>query len=494
MRRLAFGAGLVALSAMAVAQNPHYRHVLRLNLESDFVSNGLLGDAAGAVAFDGSNLYVAGYRNAAGPGPVGILKVATPFGVPQKSVLYSNPQQAGDGADCRLEYKAGSLYYASGLGTVSTSLSGIRRLLPDGSVDMSFAGDGVLNPNEVGLGFNQRLDAMTLDPYQLQFKMVALNQGRADVFRFDTPSGNNLGWMQFTTLPTATGWREIAMDKPGNAWFRENNDVRFSLRVSATNFSPIYTIIDLPNADLPQSCLEVIPGTNLYIQEIAYNDRTSGSNSVMLTTVDGVSRGTLTGTEQIDGSAQAGFSSDKLNVHYANGGAANFLFVTDCGAHPGVSIYEAYPDKQIAVNMDLGLAGSAEGTFFKLEFRNPSNPSQIQHFVNVQVDSTGRLRYVPNFTGTYLLTVVGGSFLRKSVGPMSVNVDGSYFNHVAMVNGDTNSDGVVNLEDFDIVGHAFGSEAGGSSWDNRADLDRSGSVDLGDIDIIAENFGDEGDL
>lgn len=494
MRRVAFGVGLFALAAMSTAQNPHYRHVLRLDLENDFTSSSPLGDSAGAVAFDGSTLFVAGYRSASGAGPVGILKVATPFGVPQKSILYSIPQQAGDGADCRLEYKAGSLYYASGLGAVSTTLSGIRRILPDGSVDMSFGGDGVLNPNDVGLGFNQRLDAMTLDPYQLQFEMVALNQGRSDVFRFDTPTGSNLGWMAFTTAPTDTSWREIAMDKPGNAWFRVNNDLQFALRVSATNFSPMYTIIDLPHADLPQSCVEVIPGTNLYIQEIAYNDRTSGSNSVMLATVGGASLGTLTGTEPILGSSPAGFTSDKLNIHYANGGAANFLFVTDCGSRPGVSVYEAFPDKQVGIDLDLDLVGTAEGTYFKIEFRNPSIPSQIQKFVNVPIDGAGRLRYVPNFTGTYLVTVVGGGYLRKTVGTMTVNVDGSYFPHITPVNGDTNVDGSVDLGDFDIVGNAFGSVPGNSNWDARADLDRSDAVDLGDIDIIAENFGQQGDF
>jgi hypothetical protein len=54
--------------------------------------------------------------------------------------------------------------------------------------------------------------------------------------------------------------------------------------------------------------------------------------------------------------------------------------------------------------------------------------------------------------------------------------------------GDLDHDGTISIIDITIIAMAFGSEKGGSRWNEKADIDCSGAINIVDIFIVARNF------
>lgn len=55
--------------------------------------------------------------------------------------------------------------------------------------------------------------------------------------------------------------------------------------------------------------------------------------------------------------------------------------------------------------------------------------------------------------------------------------------------GDADGDGMVNIKDYNLIIGAFGSAAGGATYDEKADLNSDGMVNIKDYNIVIENFG-----
>jgi hypothetical protein len=92
--------------------------------------------------------------------------------------------------------------------------------------------------------------------------------------------------------------------------------------------------------------------------------------------------------------------------------------------------------------------------------------------------------------GEYTLRAKAGTWLRKSE-VFSLPQESSVT--LSLVNGDCNSDNVVDLTDYSIIAMAFNSILFGDRWDERADLNQDNVVDLTDYIILATSFNWIGD-
>jgi hypothetical protein len=54
---------------------------------------------------------------------------------------------------------------------------------------------------------------------------------------------------------------------------------------------------------------------------------------------------------------------------------------------------------------------------------------------------------------------------------------------------DVNQDGIVDMKDIAIVGHAFGTTPTSSDWNPNADLNRDLEVDIHDLSLVRQDFG-----
>ena len=59
----------------------------------------------------------------------------------------------------------------------------------------------------------------------------------------------------------------------------------------------------------------------------------------------------------------------------------------------------------------------------------------------------------------------------------------------AVVPGDINGDGVVDISDAILASHAFGSSTGNPDYNPAADLNSDGNIDIFDMLMLARNFG-----
>ena len=95
--------------------------------------------------------------------------------------------------------------------------------------------------------------------------------------------------------------------------------------------------------------------------------------------------------------------------------------------------------------------------------------------------------------GEYDVVVRGQTSLRNRRPAVSIGVDDTPRCFGTLLEGDSNSDGVINKADAAIVQHAFASASGDVTFDARADLNRDGAVDVLDFSLLALNAGRGGD-
>lgn len=117
------------------------------------------GDAAIDAVFDGTTVYVAGFRSQSGTGPVGIVRIDNVLNRPSGNLGYGTGvakifgwTAAGTGRDTRLVYYNGYLYVGFGLGHNANPATAIVRLTPYGVWDEFWSNDGLLTLSELGVG------------------------------------------------------------------------------------------------------------------------------------------------------------------------------------------------------------------------------------------------------------------------------------------------------------------------------------------------------
>ena len=108
----------------------------------------------------------------------------------------------------------------------------------------------------------------------------------------------------------------------------------------------------------------------------------------------------------------------------------------------------------------------------------PSNPDGTVQNVESILDPTGSIftpvSFAEDTNGNLYILNLGGGIYR-------ILTD-------ALVPGDANSDGVVNILDLDALGTNFG--LAGGATNAQGDFNGSGSVDLFDLDLLGMNFGE----
>ena len=139
----------MAVCAVSLASAQQFIHLRSYTLADlfDGTANGI-GSNIGDVAFDGTNLYVAGYHTSSGLQTVGMARISNFYSggnfiasdtalTPAWKVQLT---QDGGSRDTRLVYYNGALFLGTGLGGSNT---GIRKYDTNGNLNTSWAGDGV---------------------------------------------------------------------------------------------------------------------------------------------------------------------------------------------------------------------------------------------------------------------------------------------------------------------------------------------------------------
>jgi len=374
--RLLVALGL-AVSAYALAPAQYsFIHLRSYSLASLFNGNASsIGSNIGDVAFDGTNLYVAGYHTTGGTQTVGMARISNFYNagnfVASNSALTPawtvQLSQDGGSRDTRLVYYNGSLYLGTGLGGSGT---GIRKYDTNGNLDTSWAGDGLLSLSEAGVS---RYDTLEIDPgYSGSGATLAVGvYGNTSILRFDLNTGANAGDISpVSGAPTAL--RDIAFAPNGNMFYKWNGGannaagIRRLQRTGAQSFADQGNFASFTEGALQQSTVAYVPVSQAYghLQDLVlFNQRVSGLNQVYVYDPSGnqVTQLTGAGTTADGFNIPSGYSNTLLNYSsYITSDGRVFIFVVQGGGSASyadrLDIYEVVPEPGSLLALGAGTA------------------------------------------------------------------------------------------------------------------------------------------
>ncbi len=372
-------AGLLMMMASA-QQFIHLRSYTLADLFNG--ASGGVGSNIGDVAFDGTNLYVAGYHTGSGTQSVGMARISNFFDgtdfVASNTTLTSAwtvslTQDAGS-RDTRLVYYNGALYLGTGLGSGNASNTGIRKYDTDGNLDTNWAGDGLLSLSEAGVS---RYDTLEIDPgYQGSGPSLAVGVfGSTIIRRFDLNDGTNIGNTSAVSgAPTAV--RDITFAPNGNMYYKWNGGsgnaagVRLFERTGVTTFTDQGNFVSLTEGALQQSTVTYVPVSQVlgHLQDIVlFNQRVSGTNKLFVYDVSGnlVTELTGEGPTQDSFTPPSGYANTLLNSSYfITSDGRLFIFVVQGGGGSGtyidrLDIYEVVPEPSSLLALGIAVLSAA---------------------------------------------------------------------------------------------------------------------------------------
>jgi len=376
--RLLWAVGLTAC-AVSLASAHQFIHLRSYTLADlfDGTANGI-GSNIGDVAFDGTNLYVAGYHTSSGVQTVGMARISNFY--TSGNFIASNTalttawkvqlSQDGGSRDTRLVYYNGALYLGTGLGSGTAANTGIRKYDTNGNLDTNWAGDGLLSLTEAGVS---RYDTLEIDPgYSGSGATLAVGVfGSTIIRRFDLGTGTNAGNIPAVSgAPTAI--RDITFAPNGDMYYKWNGGtgnaagVRKFTRQDVTSFSDAGNLVSLTEGALQQSTVTYVPVSQVYghlADIILYNNRVTGTNQIIVVDVFGNLIANLTGVgPTADGfTPPSGYANTLLNSsYYITPDGRLFIFVVQGGGAAGtyidrLDIYEVVPEPASVLALGSGL-------------------------------------------------------------------------------------------------------------------------------------------
>jgi hypothetical protein len=233
----------LAGALMSASAQVSFKHLKSVDISTYFPGGGQQGDLASDVAFDGTNLYIAGMSTANSLAePVGVLKISNVLSLDVNAWGYTpliTLIQAGQSRSSYVVYHDGFLYLGTGLGDGGNvaARTGIRKYDAQTGTQVSgWNGTGVVLPSD--LDNSSRAECIEIDPgYQGSGASLAvLARGRGFIFRRDFATGSALP--NILSVPsrdcqggqTTTGMRDITFSPEGDAYLRVDNSIFYAQR------------------------------------------------------------------------------------------------------------------------------------------------------------------------------------------------------------------------------------------------------------------------
>jgi hypothetical protein len=327
---------LACAVASAACSQVQFTHLKSADLSPYFTHLMGLGDSVSDIAYDGSNLYIAGFSTLGfGQGEpteanVGVLKVTYGLSLGVNVLSFDNLISLNQRAQSRVSYVAyrdGFLYLGTGLGHTSNdpALTAVRKFnAADGSPISNWNISGSVVPSD--LSGSARMECLSIDPRS--GAPAILCRGRGLTFRRDATSGAGLpNILNVPTRPnntTTTGVRDIAFAPNGDIYARVDNSVYYGSRTADNTIQGgiLTQIIDFESDNSLQVLINVEYMVTSCGDRLVLNRRTGDANNritrvlIYAKNTDGnwVQESIISGNEILpDGTQPSAFGFDIFN-------------------------------------------------------------------------------------------------------------------------------------------------------------------------------------
>jgi hypothetical protein len=332
----------LGIAAGALWAQPTFTHLKSVDLSSYFTAGGPQGDSVSDVAFDGRNLYVAGFAvaNTTDPVPVGVLKISNVLSPDTNQWSYVPLISLTQAAQSRVSYvvyKDGFLYLGTGLGDGSGNSSSHRH--PQVRRDHRRTGHELEQCRRRGHAL--RSHARHHHPHGVCRRLTpairaavsrwrSLARGRGYVFLRNLITGGAAGSMlcrpRRTDGSIITTMRDITFNPAnGDVYLRLEEGIWYAQRTDATSVlsDDAIQILSLPSPNLVLVNLLYLPTPSGDLLLANQRSNPPTSPQIQVYQVNGANLtlyNQITGSEPLpDGTTPPAFNFDIFNYTYGDG-------------------------------------------------------------------------------------------------------------------------------------------------------------------------------
>ena len=268
---------LAAAATSASAVSFYQKAVVDLTPVTSGVNANDIGSNASAVAWDGTNAYLAGFNNGATARDTALVTVSTVLTTPTFSSRYGliSLTPSGGRGYIGLDYKAGV---------------GVANVFDSGSAatvgEFTTAGTQVFTPVTLAA---RPPAGPNFDPFPGSNRLSYIYQNSGLVRNVDVTTGASTGQTNTnlgTTAGAGTLFRDIDYANNGDLFVRTNNQVARANRVDATTFSATGTVLAaLTTSNNIGQSVSVVEGYAANSLFAVYNDHASNATGQLFTNV-----------------------------------------------------------------------------------------------------------------------------------------------------------------------------------------------------------------
>ncbi|MDX2147509.1 MAG: hypothetical protein SFZ23_08290 [Planctomycetota bacterium] len=273
---------LLAIAGLAGAAQAQLNLTLVANIDlidltGNAASDKYIGTSPAAVAWNGSEAYIAGWNNFGSSPRTALARVSNVFGTPSFSNAFGVINSASGRGYLDITRKGNNVYaaYENGGGQATNGIYGYD--VSGGLPPTNFANFLNSGYRASGIDVDSRTGDIVSSSVATGLRQFVLNDDASLTAIYGPIAPATAGYSILPTTDANTNWRDVQIDDAtGDVYYRKQNDVWVSRRTGDNAGSVLSVLVDMAAGDQSGQAIEILRGT-ADGDFIIFNSRTGGN-------------------------------------------------------------------------------------------------------------------------------------------------------------------------------------------------------------------------